>query len=193
MTESTPKPVRQRLYAFLVTGLGGLVASAVSFGMTLYDAAHPPQTPVAQAGQQIDTGRWFVTLRSAHFGTIPPTGVVPFDPKPLLMVDLDIANRSATASNVVNRVVMLDDPAVKLMDPTIYLDRDKYIAGFFNPDMPERVTLAWEWPSGTPMPKTATFKVNSQIYKIRDNLYGASGWYDQGTAATVELPVAGVP
>lgn len=193
MTESTPKPVRQRLYAFLIAGLGGLVASAVSFGMTLYDAAHPPTVPMVPVGQQIDTGRWFVTLHSARVGNIPPTGIEPFDPKQLMMVDLDVTNRSAEASNVLDHVVVLDDPAMQKTWPTIYLNRDKSIAGFFNPDMPERVTMAWEWPAGVPIPKTITMKVGRQIYKLRDNLYGASNWYDQGIAANVELPVAEAP
>ncbi|TIX39360.1 MAG: hypothetical protein E5V19_06170, partial [Mesorhizobium sp.] len=69
MTEPTQTTVRQRLYAFLIAGLGGLAASAISFSMTLYEAAHPPKVPVVQAGQQIDTGRWFVTLRTARVGT----------------------------------------------------------------------------------------------------------------------------
>ncbi|CCV03519.1 exported hypothetical protein [Mesorhizobium metallidurans STM 2683] len=59
----------------MIAGLGGLAASAISFSMTLYEAAHPPKVPVMQAGQRIDTGRWFVTLRTARIGTVPPTGV----------------------------------------------------------------------------------------------------------------------
>lgn len=35
----------------------------------------------------------------------------------------------------------------------------------------------------------ATLTVNGQIYKFRDNLYGASGWYDGSPVAVVELPV----
>lgn len=193
MTEPTRTTIRQRLYALLIAGLGGLAASAISFSMTLYEAAHPPKVPVVQAGQQIDTGRWFVTLLTARVGTVPPTGVPPSQPVQLLMVDLDVVNRSATPNNVLYRVVTLSAPAQKLPMPTVYLDRDKYLAGYFNPNMPERATMAWEWPAGVPVPDKVTITVSGQIYKRRDNLYGASGWYDRDPVATVDLPVEKAP
>ncbi|RWO97730.1 MAG: hypothetical protein EOQ98_17595 [Mesorhizobium sp.] len=161
--------------------------------MTLYEAAHPPKVPVVQAGQQIDTGRWFVTLLTARVGTVPPTGVPPSQPVQLLMVDLDVVNRSATPNNVLYRVVTLGAPALKLPMPTAFLDRDKYLAGYFNPNMPERTTMAWEWPAGVPVPDKVTITVTGQIYKLRDNLYGASGWYDRDPVATVDLPVEKAP
>ncbi|TIL29218.1 MAG: hypothetical protein E5Y87_05985, partial [Mesorhizobium sp.] len=105
--------------------------------------------PVVQAGQQIDAGRWFVTLRTAR--VVPPTGVPPSRPVQLVMVDMEVVNRSATPNNVLHRVVTLSAPAQKLPMPTAYLDRDKYLAGYFNPNMPERLTMAWEWPAGVPV------------------------------------------
>ncbi|QDC02023.1 hypothetical protein [Mesorhizobium sp. 8] len=165
--------------------------------MAVYEAAHPPETPVAAAGQQIDTGRWFVTLRSARIGTISPTGVPPSNPKQLIMVDLDVVNRSAMPNNLLGKVVVpapLAAPAGTVPEiPTTYLDRDKYFANYFNPNMPERVTMAWTWPQGMPVPETLTVTVKGEIYKLRDNLYGATGWYDGDPVATVELPVERVP
>ncbi|MGN6143218.1 MAG: hypothetical protein ACTHOP_06465 [Mesorhizobium sp.] len=197
MTEPTRATVRQRLYAFLIAGLGGLAASAVSFSMAVYEAAHPPETPAVAAGQQIDTGRWFVTLRSARIGTISPTGVPPSNPKQLIMVDLDVVNRSAMPNNLLGKVVVsapLAAPTGAVPEiPTTYLDRDKYFANYFNPNMPERVTMAWTWPQGMPAPETLTVIVKGEIYKLRDNLYGATGWYDGDPVATVELPVERVP
>jgi len=193
MTEPTRTTLRQRLYAFLIAGLGGLVASAVSFSMALYEAAHPPETPVVPAGQQIDTGRWLVTLHSAYVGTVPPTGIAPSQPQQLLMVSMNVVNRSATPNNILYRVVQPSAVPAELPMPTVYLDRDKYIAGYFNPDMPERVTMVWEWPADVPVPDKLKLTVNGQIYKLRDNLYGASGWYDGDPVATVELPVEKTP
>jgi hypothetical protein len=189
MTEPTRATIRQRLFAFLVAGLGGLVASVISFSMALYEAAHPPDVPIVPVGQRIDTGRWFVTLRSAHVGTVPPTGIAPSRPQQLVMVNLDVVNRSATPNNVLVRVLKLSAPAAELPMPTAYLDRDKSLAGYFNPDMPERVTMAWEWPPNVPVPDRLTLTVSGQVYKRRDNLYGASGWYDRDPVATVELPM----
>ena len=193
MTERTRATIRQRLFAFLVAGLGGLVASVISFSMALYKAAHPPEVPTVAAGQRIDTGRWFVTLRSAHVGTVPPTGIAPSQPQQLVMVSLDVVNRSATPNNVLARVLRLSAPAAELPMPTTYLDRDNSLAGYFNPNMPERVTMAWEWPPDLPVPDKLTLTVNGQIYKRRDNLYGASGWFDRDPVATVELPTDRLP
>jgi hypothetical protein len=193
MTQPTRATTRQRLYAFLIAGLGGLAASAASFGMAVYEAAHPRQTPVAAAGRQIDTGRWFVTLRSARAGTIPPTGTAPLEPKRFLMVDIDVSNRSALASNSFADVVTLSAPPAGLDQPTVYLDRDRYFAGYLNPDMAERVTVAWQWPGDAPMPDRLEFTVIGQIYKKRDNLYGDSNWFDHDPAATVEMPVEKAP
>jgi hypothetical protein len=193
MTDTRPAAIRQRLYAFLIAGVGGLAASAVSFGMAVYDAAHPPKVAVVSVGQRIDTGRWFVTVLSARVGITPPTGIAPLSPKQYLLVDLDVTNRSATPNNILDRVVTLDEPSLKLPAPMAYLDRDKYFAGYFNPGMPERVTMAWEWPVRAKVPDTVTVAINRQIYKLRDNLYGATGWYDRGAIATVELAVARTP
>lgn len=193
MTEPSRTTIRQRLFAFLIAGLGGLAASAFSFSLAVYEAAHPPQTPKAVPGEQIDTGRWLVTLRSARSGTTPPTGIPPWKPTRLVMVDMDVVNQSATPSNLLSRAVTLDVPQVALQPPTDYLDRDKGLAGHFNPGMPERVTLAWEWPEGNPVPEKLNLTINGQIYKLRDNLYGASGWFDADAVATIELPVEQAP
>ena len=193
MTDSRPEAIRQRLYAFLVAGIGGLAASAVSFGMAVYGAAHPPRIATVPANRQIDTGRWSVTVLSANVAATPPTGIAPLTPTRYLLVKLDVTNRSATPNNLLERVVTLDEHALKLPAPTAYLDRDKYFAGFLNPGMPEHVTMAWEWPANAKIPDRVTLTVNRQIYKIRDNLYGASGWYDRGAIATVELPVVRTP
>lgn len=193
MTEPSRTTIRQRLYAFLIAGLGGLAASAFSFSLAVYKAAHPPRIPEAAAGEQIETGRWLVTLRSARNGAVPPTGVPPWKPTRLVMVDMDVVNRSAAPSNLLSRIVSIEGLQSGAQLPTAYLDRDKGFAGYLNPDMPERVTLAWEWPENDPVPQTLKLTVNGQIYKLRDNLYGASGWYDGDAVAAVELPVEATP
>jgi len=182
--------LRQRFYTFLLAGIGGTAAAAVSFGMTLYDAANPATLAQAKLGEPIDTGRWAVTIHSARTGTMPPTGIKPSAPKPLLMVDLDIVNRSATPTNVVSRVLKPAVAGAELPMPVYYLTRDAWIAGWFNPDMPERVTAVWELPAAAPLPENLRLEVMGQVYKRRDNLYGASGWYDGDAVAFLTVPVA---
>lgn len=185
--------LRQRLFAFLVVGAGGIAASAVSFAMTVYEAAQPEAVPVIAAGEQIDTGRWIVTVHGARTGTIPPTGVEPYEPKNLLMVELELNNRSATSSYASSRLLTIDPPIPGLSDPVFYLKRDKAIASPLNPDMPERLIAAWEWPPAQPFPQELRLKIGSQIHKRRDNLYGAPGWFDRDPVAVVVLPVSASP
>jgi hypothetical protein len=182
--------VRRRLFAFLVAGIGSAAATAISFAMTVYEAAHPKPVPVVAAGQPIDTGRWIITLHEARTGSIPPTGVKPFAPKRLLMVEFDLDNRSASASNAFLRLFTIDPPVANLPLPTFYLARDKWIASALQPDMPERMIAAWDWPSAVSIPRQLRLKITSQIHKRRDNLYGAPGWFDRDPVAIVALDVA---
>lgn len=66
-------------------------------------------------------------------------------------------------------------------------------AGGLQPDMPERMIAAWEWPAAVPVPPQLRLKVASQIHKRRDNLYGAPGWFDREPAAVVTLAVGSSP
>jgi hypothetical protein len=186
----TPRSTLQRrLFAFLAAGIGGTFAAAISFAMTVYEAANPEVIPSVAVGEPVDTGRWTVTFREARTGTVPPTGVEPYEPKNFVMVEFDAGNRSAAAAHVSSRLFTFDPPMENLPEPTFYLVRDKWIAGAINPGMPERLIAAWEWPEALPLPGDLRIKVGSEIYKRRDNLYGASGWFDRDPVAIVELPV----
>ena len=67
------------------------------------------------------------------------------------------------------------------------------MAGGLQPDMPERMIAAWEWPPAVPVPQQLRLKVTSQIHKRRDNLYGAPGWFDRDPVAFVTLAVGSSP
>lgn len=56
--------------------------------------------------------------------------------------------------------------------------------------MPERLTAVWEWPAGETPPRELKLLIGSQIYKKRDNLYGASSWLDRDPVAVVPLAIA---
>lgn len=181
---------RRRLLAFVVAGVGAAAAAAISFAMTVYEAANPKPAPLAAPGQSIDTGRWTITFREARTGSIPPTGIKPFTPKMLVMVEFDLDNRSASTSNAFLRLFTIEPPVANLPPPAFYLARDKSIAGGLQPGMPERMIAAWEWPQAAPVPQQLRLRVGSQIHKRRDNLYGAPGWFDRDPAAIVTLAVA---
>ena len=189
MSETRQSTVRQRLLAIIVAGVGSFLAAAASFGMSVYEAANPPPLPVRQAGDRLDTGRWTVTLHSARIATTPPTGVPPSKPTTYLMLELDALNMSATPSYLSTNLLSVGPDMPDR--PDVYLARDEALGGPLNPGMEERLIVVWELPADRPPPASLRVLVGSQIYKVRDNLYGASGWFDREPVAAVELAVAG--
>lgn len=186
--------IRQRLLIMLITGIGGMAAAAISFASAVYDAAHPAPAVSAAAGEVIDTGRWLVTINDATMASVPPTGIKPFEPKRFLMVELDLDNRSVAASNAsMNLITIKGEQAIASPKPVYYLARDNWIASAINPNMPEKLIAVWEWPADRPEPDKLSLSIGKQIYKPRDNLYGAPNWFDDGEAAVVELAVTQDP
>ena len=83
----TPRSkLKRRLFAFLTAGIGGAVAAAISFAMTVYEAANPDVIPTVAVGEPVDTGRWTVTFREARTGAVPPTGVKPYEPTSVVVM-----------------------------------------------------------------------------------------------------------
>jgi hypothetical protein len=176
---------RKRATTFVVTGLGAGVAALASFSLALYDAATPKKLHVAAIGEAIDTGRWNVTLLDARFGRKP--GASATRPEQLA-IEMEITNRSAETSNSFGRLLKLDNVPPGLI-PVFYLARDDAILYGLHPDMPERVIVRWDWPSGVEPPKQIELSIASQIHKKRDNLYGAPGWFDRSPLAKAMLSV----
>ena len=70
--------LRRRLFAFLVAGVGGTAAAAISFAMTVYEAANPKAVPlVAARGNQSIPAGGSITLHDARIASTPPTGIKP--------------------------------------------------------------------------------------------------------------------
>jgi hypothetical protein len=164
-------------------------ASVFSYATAIYEAANPEPMREVSPGEMVDTGRWHVAVTEARFGPVPPTGVKPYEPKNYLMVDVSLDNRSASSAYASRKLLTLDPPNPALTDPTFYIIRDKWIAGRVNPGMPEKLTAAWEWPQGEAPPQEIRLLIGSEIYKKRDNLYGASTWLDRDPIAVIQLPV----
>ena len=86
MSDTPRSTLRRRLFAFLTAGIGGAVAAAISFAMTVYEAANPDVIPTVAVGEPVDTGRWTVTFREARTGAAPPTGVKPYEPSSVVVM-----------------------------------------------------------------------------------------------------------
>lgn len=189
MADEQRRSFRQRLAAIVIAGIGTAAASVFSYATAIYKAANPAPLREVSAGETVDTGRWHVAVTGARFGSVPPTGVKPYEPQNYLMVDLSLDNRSASSAYASRNLLTVDPPNPALTDPTFYIVRDKWIASPINPGMPEKLTVAWEWPQGTPPPQEVRLLIGSEIYKKRDNLYGASSWLDRDPVAVIQLPV----
>ncbi|MHC5233375.1 DUF4352 domain-containing protein [Brucella sp. LJL56] len=189
MADEQRRSFRQRLAAIVIAGIGTAAASVFSYATAIYEAANPNPMREVSAGETVDTGRWHVAVTGARFGSVPPTGVKPYEPKNYLMVDISLDNRSASSAHASRGLLTLDPPNPALKDPTIYIVKDKWIAGRVNPGMPEKLTVVWEWPKGEAPPQEIRLLIGSEIYKKRDNLYGASTWLDRDPIAVIQLPV----
>ena len=181
--------LRKQAVAFIIAGLGAALAVLLSLASALYEASQPKDLAQVAAGQAVDTGRWMVVAHRAEFGKYMKG--TPASQQDRLTVELDLTNRSATTSAGPTRLLELVSPPAGLQRPIFYLARDSAIAFGLHPDMPERVIAVWTWPPGAPPPQKVRFKVASQVYKKRDNLYGAPGWFDGPTVATLDLTVGG--
>ncbi len=180
--------LRQQAVAYLIAGVGAALAIAVSFASAIYEASQPKDIKQIATGQPFDTGRWTVVARRAEFGKqmqgLPPTQ------QNRLMVELDLTNRSAATTASYARLLELATPPAGLQRPMFYLARDRALVIGLHPGMPERVIAVWTWPPGAPPPpQQLRFKIASQIYKERDNLYGAPNWFDGPVVATLDMPV----
>lgn len=190
MTNEQRRSFRQRLLTLAAASIGSLVASAVSFGTAIYYAANPEPLHSAAPGEMVDTGQWHVTIGSARMSHLPPSGSEPFEPKTFLLIDFEADNRSASTAYLPAKLLTFAIPEMELAPPTFYLARDKAIGGGLHPGLPEKLTAAWEWPAGRVLPRELKLLIGSQIYKKRDNLYGASNWFDRDAVAIVPLSVA---
>ncbi|MDX0615612.1 hypothetical protein GOC93_18510 [Sinorhizobium medicae] len=181
---------RQRLLALAAASIGTLAASAFSYGAAIYRAANPEPLRTAALGETVDTGRWLVTVTGSRVSDLPRTGRKPLEPKTFLLVEFEADNRSASTAYLPSKLFTFASQEGKLASPTFYLARDKAIGGALHPGMPERLTAVWEWPAGETPPRELKLLIGSQIYKKRDNLYGASSWLDRDPAAVVPLVIA---
>jgi hypothetical protein len=99
-----------------------------------------------------------------------------------------LENTSQESSNIYSDLIKLgnipDAPR-----PQFYLIRDHDLLWDLQPMIPEPVQAVWQVPTETSLPKVLTVHVQGALFKPRDNLYAAPGWFSSGTVAQVALPL----
>lgn len=177
----------------LLAGAGGLLAAAISLGYSLYEQREADIVPQVEAAVPIEAGRWKVAVIASSIGAVMPNGTQVSSGKKAIVVDMRLENLSAESSNLYGDLITLANVS-DTSKPQYYLKRDRSILWDLQPRMPESVTAVWEVPQERALPDTLRLKVEGSLFKPRDNLYAAPGWFPSGSVAEIALPLkAAIP
>lgn len=156
-----------------------------------FAAAPPPPLPALEAGKGVDTGQWHVVVLAATLSAKRPDGRPAAAGKASLALELELTNRTRASSNDIATAIrpMLAAIPPKTLPTTQVLRRDNTVLSSLHPKMPERIALAWDIPLDSKIPEPLPVVVLSKLHKRRDNLLGASGWFDPKPLAEVRLTV----
>jgi len=190
MVANTEKQSRRGRLKKLIAGAGGLAAAGLSLGYSMYERRESEIVPVVEAAKSVAAGRWQVELGSASIISLMPNGLKVTPGKQAVAVTMRLENRSAESSNIYGDVVRIDN-IKDAPRPTFYLDRDRDLLGDLQPMMPETVTAVWELQDDAPVPSSLDVSVQGEVFRPRDNLYAAPGWFAKGAVAKVILPLSG--
>lgn len=157
-----------------------------------FAAAPPPPLPALEAGKSVDTGQWQVTVLAATLSAKRPDGRPAAAGKASLALELELSNRTKASSSDIAAAIrpMLAAIPPKTQPTTQVLRRDNSVLSSLHPKMPERIALAWDIPLDSKIPDPLPVVVMSKLHKNRDNLLGASGWFDPKPMAEVRLTVS---
>jgi len=146
--------------------------------------------PRLAPGSPVEAVQWRIVPLAASIGPNAPDGRPAGAGRKVLVVKLDMTNRTGSTRNDYAEVLRLDPALAKLADrPMGYLERDRTFLAGLHPDLTERVAMAWEMPEDTAVPDPLPLTVFAKTYKQRDNLTGESGWYNPHPIGTLALPV----
>lgn len=167
---------------------GAVLATWLSGG---FAAAAPPPLPSLEAGKGVDTGQWHVVVLAATLSAKRPDGRPAAAGKASLAIELELTNRTKASSSDIATAIRPVLAAIppKTLPTTQVLRRDNTVLSALHPKMPERIALAWDIPLNSKIPDALPVVVVSKLFKRRDNLLGASGWFDPKPLAEVRLPV----
>lgn len=164
----------------------------LSLSIAAYGLAQPEPVPEVGAQTEVDAGRWGFAVYGARIVKGQPDSDVFVERSATLQVEMRVSNLSALSDNTFGRRLHIDPPLPAAAgEPTFMLARDKAIAGYIHPNMPENIIASWKWPEGTPLPQKLVVVVDGEFFKPRDNLYGAPGWFPtEQPSARITVPVA---
>ena len=192
MKESLFGKAHKALATKILAGIGGLLAAFLSFTLSIYQGRAASEIPRVAPGEVIDAGRWNVTVAGASIARVMPDGSHVAPGKEALVVELTLENRSGESSNIYGDVLKVEN-VPDLSKPYFYLTRDQELLWDVQPMMPERVRAVWQVPQDQPLPLQVRLAVIGAIFKPRDNLYAAPGWFPTKPVATVDVPLASGP
>lgn len=192
MKESLFGKAHKALATKILAGIGGLLAAFLSFTLSIYQGRAAGEIPRIPPGEVIDAGRWNVTVAGASIARVMPDGSHVAPGKKALVVELTLENRSGESSNIYGDVLKVEN-VPDLSKPYFYLMRDRELLWDVQPMMPERVRAVWQVPQDQPLPPQVRLAVIGAIFKPRDNLYAAPGWFPTKPVATVDVPLASGP
>ncbi len=189
MKQSAIRKANKALYTRIVAGVGGLLAGALSLGLSIYETRTGAEVEQVAAGTAVNTGQWKVTLVSANTAGQTPDGLHVADGKKVLTIDLTLENLTAESSNLYRDTLKLENiPNAPI--PQFYLPRDRDVLWDLQPRMPEVVKAAWELPASQKLPDIVKVTIVGTTYKAKDNLYAAPGWFNPTDVARVDLPLS---
>ena len=189
MSESLLGKANRAFATKILAEIGGLLAAFLSFTWSIYQSRTDGEVPRVDPGKVIDAGRWNVTVASASLAEHLPDGSHVSPGKKALVVDLTLENRSAESSNIYRDVLKIENIA-DAAKPQFYLMRDRALLWDVQPMMPEQVKAVWEMPQEQALPPQVKLAVVGALFKPRDNLYAAPGWFPTRPVAIVDLPLS---
>lgn len=166
--------------------MGVSAAVLLSWWWKVEDARMPEQVPVIALGAEVDMGRIRVTplVFEIRRNTDQPDKLV----------------LAAILENVTGetQVAYFGSPpappelvvtGAEIAAPEVILKRDGETLIQLEPRMAEEVELIWALPPGTATLDAGTeIRFSREIFKLRDNLYGRSGWLGTEPAARLVVP-----
>ena len=182
---------KTKTVVWLTTGIGGFLAAGVAGLIAVAGTLPKEELPRFAAGSTIDAGQWRIVPLGASIGPAGPDGRAAGPGRKVLMVELDMTNRTGSTRNDYTDALRLDPALAKAAgQPMAYLERDRAILFGLHPDLTERVAIAWEMPEDAAVPETLSLAVWTEVYKAQNSLSGESGWYAPHPLGTLILPVA---
>jgi hypothetical protein len=185
--------LRTTLKSWITAGAGTAAALTIAGFFGAFAALPSPPVPDLPTGEAIEAGQWRVLPVRAYVGTDHPYGVPLKPEQKALVLEVDLTNRTAESTKdffelfaVVGGIGQGGD------QPFVALTRDSTLSPDLHPGMPERMAFVWPLPGDAAVPPRVSIAVTAKIYKPRDNLYGAPGWFNPHLVGAITLPVADV-